>query len=116
VVTTGVATGGRLRLSARQVAEVVERSNYSEYTANTSESTGEPSQFGSLGDVFRRKLGLEDAKPTPDTSPAEARNPAQDAPKPKLAAAPRQVTGTRSRKPEPQQWPEGIVRRGKRKD
>ena len=116
VVTTGVATGGRLRLSARQVAEVVERSNYAEYTANTSESTGEPSQFGSLGDVFRRKLGLEDAKPTPDTSPVEARNPAQDAPKAKLAATPRQVAGTRSRKPEPQQWPEGIVRRGKRKD
>jgi small subunit ribosomal protein S1 len=120
VVTTGVAAGGRLRLSARQVAEVVERSNYAEYTASTSDSTGEPSQFGSLGDILRHKLGLNDTEPAREAPapPRAARAPTEDTRRPTGASVPREAAarpaGRPAGGPGHHEWPAGIVRRSRK--
>ncbi len=54
VVALGPATGGKLRLSAKQVRDVVERTNYQEFSRGGGMApTG---SFGSLGDLLREKL------------------------------------------------------------
>jgi small subunit ribosomal protein S1 len=69
VLTQG---GGRLRLSATQVARVEERRNFRDYsggggTAPSAHAAG----FGSLGDVLRKQLGL----PTAETPSEEPKRP-----------------------------------------
>jgi small subunit ribosomal protein S1 len=69
VLTQG---GGRLRLSATQVARVEERRNFRDYsggggTAPSAHAAG----FGSLGDVLRKQLGLPTAE-TPREEPKRA--------------------------------------------
>lgn len=105
VVTTGVAAGGRLRMSARQVADVVERSNYAEYTASASVAIDAP-QFGSLGDVLRGRLGLGSPEPAPTAELAQ--NARALSPNPEPQPPPR-------RPPEDLAASRGIVRRNRSK-
>ncbi|MFO0568650.1 MAG: S1 RNA-binding domain-containing protein [Polyangiaceae bacterium] len=72
VVVERDASRGRLRFSAVGVARVEERQNYREFG-----SAGAGSGLGSLGDVFRKKLGLSEAAAA-DAAAADA--PAADAP------------------------------------
>ncbi len=80
--------GGRLRLSATQVARVEERRNFRDYSGGGGAAPGaHAAGFGSLGDVLRKQLGLpataesrEAPKPGEPAAPAAAAPPV--APKP----------------------------------
>jgi small subunit ribosomal protein S1 len=60
VVSIEPGTTGRMRLSARQVAEVVERRNFAEYSSSGTRPASASAPLGSLGDVLRSRLGLSD--------------------------------------------------------
>jgi small subunit ribosomal protein S1 len=106
--------GGRLTLSATQVARVEERKNYRDFAGAT---TGAPAaSLGSLGDLLRGKLKGAPTSATsesPAISPPAARpQPASPAPTPTLAstAGPAPAKGA-----EPDRtakgWTDGVVRR-----
>jgi ribosomal protein S1 len=64
--------GGKLTLSATEVARVEERKNYREFSGG---SPAAPSggSFGSLGDVLRTKLGAASSAPSPKSGDAPPR-------------------------------------------
>jgi small subunit ribosomal protein S1 len=63
VVAIEAGPSGRLRLSARQVAEVVERRNFADYTSSGAGTVPVSASLGSLGDVLRARLGSGDSEP-----------------------------------------------------
>ncbi len=63
IVAIGPGTGGRLRMSAKQVTEVVERANFQEFSRGEGASRN-PRSLGSLGDLLRAKLGGLTAMPS----------------------------------------------------
>ncbi|MBN1612495.1 MAG: S1 RNA-binding domain-containing protein [Polyangiaceae bacterium] len=70
VVAIEAGTSRRLRLSARQVAEVVERRNFAEYSSSGAGPASASAPLGSLGDVLRSRLGLSEEGPAPGAQPA----------------------------------------------
>ena len=64
--------GGRLRLSATQVARVEERRNFRDYSGAGAAPGAPASKFGSLGDVLRKQLGLPAAAESPSEEPKRA--------------------------------------------
>jgi small subunit ribosomal protein S1 len=62
--------GGRLRLSATQVARVEERRNFRDYSGGAGTAPGSHAAgFGSLGDVLRKQLGLPSTAAAPIEEP-----------------------------------------------
>ena len=61
--------GGRLRLSATQVARVEERRNFRDYSGGGATQGAPASGFGSLGDVLRKQLGLTAQAEAPSEEP-----------------------------------------------
>jgi small subunit ribosomal protein S1 len=70
VVAIEASTAGRLRLSVRQVAEVLERRNFAEYSSSETRPASASAPLGSLGDVLRSRLGLVDGASAPKAPPA----------------------------------------------
>lgn len=79
--------GGRLRLSAAQVARVEERRNFRDYSGGAAAPTA--AGFGSLGDVLRKQLGLPAAAESPREEPKRpAAEPARAATSASAPASP----------------------------
>jgi small subunit ribosomal protein S1 len=103
--------GGRLTLSATQVARVEERKNYRDFAGAT---TGTPAaSLGSLGDLLRGKF--KGASPAAESEPVA---PAAAAPRAPSAALPAPVTSAplaaapaKEIERAPKGWTEGVVRR-----
>jgi small subunit ribosomal protein S1 len=111
--------GGRLTLSATQVARVEERKNYRDFAGTTS---GAPAaSLGSLGDLLRGKFKgaapSEASEPAPQA--AAQRAPSAGVPSPAIAAATTPIAAAplpapaKAGEPEraPKGWTEGVVRR-----
>jgi small subunit ribosomal protein S1 len=83
VLVSSDPASGKLRFSVSGVASVEERRNYRDYSARDSAGST-AAGFGSLGDVFRQRLGLPEALPDPEPTiqsgsvpdPTPARSPA----------------------------------------
>jgi small subunit ribosomal protein S1 len=104
--------GGRLRLSAAQVARVEERRNFRDYSGGGGTAPGTPAAgFGSLGDVLRKKLGLAaEEAPRAEARPEPAKVRAEPESLPRTA-----VPDTLPRNPEsapaPSKHNDGVIRR-----
>jgi small subunit ribosomal protein S1 len=94
-----VKSGDRLRFSVTGVARVEERKNYREFGGGRGGSGGGAS-LGSLGDVFRKKLGLPESEPEPEPEPELKLDPAPGPPR-KAAPAESQSVAMSPAAPEP---------------
>ncbi len=61
------SSSGKLTFSATKVEDVEERQNYAKFAEGGASTSKEG--LGSLGDVFRKKLGLPPAQPEPEPAP-----------------------------------------------
>ncbi|MGE0320687.1 MAG: 30S ribosomal protein S1 [Polyangiaceae bacterium] len=104
---------GKARLSVSGVARVLERNNYRDYRQGSPTSAG--GSLGSLGDLLRAKLGIEEPPPAEPakaeparTTPAAPAQPAvtkpTEAAKPAAPAALPKASG-------PEHMPDGVHRR-----
>lgn len=101
VVALGPGNGGQLRLSAKQVRDVVERTNYQDFARSGGQSGG--GSLGSLGDLFRERFGIPAAT-------ADSETPSVASPAPAAAAF---VIAKSEELPIPNRTPAGVVRRAK---
>jgi small subunit ribosomal protein S1 len=101
--------GGRLRLSATQVARVEERRNFRDYSPGGGAPGAPAAGFGSLGDVLRKKLGM----PAEQAPSAELKPEPHKAPEPVKARAAEPVTPPRTveNAPAPSKHNDGVIRR-----
>jgi small subunit ribosomal protein S1 len=107
--------GGRLRLSAMQVARVEERRNFRDYSGGGGAPGTPAAGFGSLGDVLRKKLGLpaeEAPRAEPKPEPVKAR--AAEPPSLPRAAVPDSLPRTAESSPPPSKHNDAVIRRNKR--
>ncbi len=89
-LTSRDAVSGKLRFSITGVARVEERRNYRDFSSRGAAAVGKGG-LGSLGDVFRARLGLPE--PPPEELPASPPSPAvpPSAPAPLLAPEPQRA-------------------------